>query len=418
MANPNRSPRFSSALVTESELGEAPDAARAAQLLSDRITAALGPEPIDLLIWFAAGRVAADAEAIAAAISAQLSPGTAIAATAHAVLHDAHELEGASAISALAARLPGARLSPFRLQAQNLADWALLINDEDLFLEAIGNPIDPRVFLMFAEPTTAPIDLGGSRSISILQAFNQFLPDVPVVGGVASHGVEPRANRLVLNDATFTAGVVGVAICGDIEVDIVTSQGCRPIGPLFTVSAAQENMISGLDGERPLGLVQQMVDDLNEEERRLLHSGGLYVGRAVQMRYDPGRGDFLVRGVLGVDSRTGALMIGDVVEPGDRLQFMVRDGRTAIEDLELCLVPHTFADAPAAALVFTCNGRGATMFGRPHVDVGAVQSLLAADDSTIPLAGFFCAGEIAPIGRRSYLHTHTASIALFRAPQE
>jgi len=415
MANHFSMPRFSSVLLTDADLDVDAGAAEAARLLSDRITAALGPEPIDLLVWFAAGRFAAEAAAIAEALHHRLAPGVSLASTAHAVLHDAHEHENVSAVSALAARLPGVRLAPFHLQAQNLADWAVLLADEELFCDALDDPVDPRIFLLFAEPTSAPIDLGGAQGASILRAFHEYYPGVPVVGGVASHGYEPRANRVVINEYAATTGVVGVALCGDIDVEVVTSQGCRPIGPLFTVTAARENMVTGLDGERPLGLVQQMVDGLTDDDRRQLQTSGLYVGRAVRTSSEPGRGDFLVRGVLGVDSRTGALMIGDVAEPGDRLQFHVRDGATAIEDLELCLAPQAFASAPAGALIFTCNGRGRAMFGRPHVDASTVQELLA-EDAAIPTAGFFCAGEIAPIDGRTFLHTHTASIVLFRSP--
>jgi len=407
-------PSFASVLITQTDLQGGADAAA---MLSDRVTAALGPEPIDLLIWFASSTFAAEAEGIGAAVTARLAPRVQLGATAQAVLHDEQELEREAAISALALRMPGARITPFHLNAQHLSEWAMLINDEQMFREAVGAPIDPRLFVLLADPATSPLDLGGEFGISIMRALNEYYPGVPAVGGVASHGMEHHSNRLILNDYAARSGVIGVAVGGDVDVEIVTSQGCRPIGGVYTVTAAQENMITSLDGERPIQLVQQMVDRLRPEDRRLLQLGGLYVGRAV--RSSPagdevlGRGDFLVRGVLGVDSRTGALMIGDIAEPGDRLQFHVRDGAAAIEDLELCLAPQAFAAAPAGALIFTCSGRGQAMFGRPHVDASTVRNLLA-DGAPFPIAGFFCAGEIAPIGGRNFLHTHTASIALFR----
>jgi small ligand-binding sensory domain FIST len=410
-----QSPSFASVLITPDLV----DHANAGAVLSDRVTTALGPEPVDLLIWFASGTYAQASEALGADIAARLAPRVQLGATAHAVLHDERELERGSAISVLAARLPGATFAPFHLHAQHLSEWATLISDENLFREALGAPADPRMFLLLADPATAPLDLGGELGISIMRALNDFYPGVPAIGGVASNGVEPNSNRLLLNNTAVRSGVIGVAIGGDIDVEIVTSQGCRPIGGIYTVTAAHENMVAGLDGERPIQVVQAMVDGLSPEDRRLLQIGGLYVGRAVRAPQlsdeTPGRGDFLIRGVLGVDSRTGALIIGDITEPGDQLQFHVRDGDTALEDLELCLAPQAFSDTPAGALVFTCNGRGQAMFGRPHTDAMTIQSLLAAD-APIPLAGFFCAGEIAPIGGRNFLHTHTASIALFRVP--
>ena len=411
-------PQFASAFVTQPNMHADLDPQRAILQISDTITAALGPEPIDLLLWFASGSVANHTEQIAATISERLNPRVQLGCTAIAVLHDEREYENASALSALAARLPGATLTPFHLQAQNISDWAALIADADMFIEAIGAPKNPRLFVLLADPATAPLDMGGEISISILRALNDYFPGVPAVGGVASNGMHPNANCLLLNNVTTHTGVIGIAISGDIDIEVITSQGCRPVGPIFTVTAAHENLIDSLDGEKPLALLQQVVENLSVNDRRLLHSGGLYVGRAVRRLADsdgaPGRGDFLVRGVLGIDSRTDALMIADVADPGDMLQFHVRDAATAVEDLELCLAPQAFSQPPSGALLFTCNGRGTHLFGRPHADTSTIQQMLATDDA-IPLAGFFCAGEIAPIGARNFLHTHTASVVLFRA---
>jgi small ligand-binding sensory domain FIST len=66
-------------------------------------------------------------------------------------------------------------------------------------------------------------------------------------------------------------------------------------------------------------------------------------------------------------------------------------------------------DAPAGALVFSCNGRGSSMFGTPGHDAMAVQRELHG----APAAGFFAAGEIGPVGSRSFLHGFTATVAVF-----
>ena len=92
--------------------------------------------------------------------------------------------------------------------------------------------------------------------------------------------------------------------------------------------------------------------------------------------------------------------------------FLTRpDGTTAAEDLSLAL-DETLAGAPGApagALLFTCNGRGSHMFETPDHDALALEDALDA-----PAGGFFCAGEIGPVGDRNFLHGHTASIAIIR----
>ena len=63
----------------------------------------------------------------------------------------------------------------------------------------------------------------------------------------------------------------------------------------------------------------------------------------------------------------------------------------------------------------TCNGRGTRLFSDPGHDARAISKALSqAPERPFPLAGFFAAGEIGPIGASSFLHGHTASLALFR----
>ena len=133
---------------------------------------------------------------------------------------------------------------------------------------------------------------------------------------------------------------------------------------------------------------------------------GLQIGCVVdETRLEFSRGDFLVRGVVGADQRSGAIAVGDTVPVGRTVQFQVRDADSADEDLRDLL---TSAEADAA-LLFTCNGRGQRLFGDADHDAGVVESLLGP----LPLAGCFCAGELGPVGARNFLHGFTASLALF-----
>lgn len=64
---------------------------------------------------------------------------------------------------------------------------------------------------------------------------------------------------------------------------------------------------------------------------------------------------------------------------------------------------------PSGALLFTCNGRGTRLFPAPNHDAELVSSYLGG----APLAGFFCAGELGPVGGKNFLHGFTASLAIF-----
>ena len=191
----------------------------------------------------------------------------------------------------------------------------------------------------------------------------------------------------------------------------LVSQGCRPVGSPYTVTAARGNLVLELGGEPPLRRLTELLERLPPEDAELVRRGvqvGLVIDEYVE---DPGPGDHLIRGVLGFDPDSGAMAVGEQVEVGRTLRFHVRDARTADRELREALERERerLGRAPAGALLFTCNGRGRRMFGVPDHDAGLVSDVLGGP----PLAGSFCAGEIGPVGGRNFLHGFTASLALF-----
>jgi small ligand-binding sensory domain FIST len=190
------------------------------------------------------------------------------------------------------------------------------------------------------------------------------------------------------------------------------SQGCRPVGRPFVITRSRENVIEQLGGRPAMEALRATVAELDEADRRKL-ANGLFVGRAItEYRETFGRGDFLVRNVMGVEQETGALAVTDLVRTGQTVQFHVRDAATASEDLgELLEAQGSRSDrAAAGGLLFSCNGRGSRMFAQACHDVGAARRAMPRT----PLAGFFAAGEFGPVGGRNFVHGHTASFALFR----
>jgi len=124
-----------------------------------------------------------------------------------------------------------------------------------------------------------------------------------------------------------------------------------------------------------------------------------------------GRGDWLIRNLLGADRERGALAVGDRVAAHEKIRLHVRDARTAASDLEMLLSPQAFDSRASAALLFACNGRGRMLYGEPDRDITMLQEALGGP---VPAAGMFCAGEVGPVGERNFLHGHTASIAIVR----
>jgi small ligand-binding sensory domain FIST len=386
--------RFASKLTFESDLRKA-----ALEVAAD-LEQSMGEGPIDLLFIFPSSHFAESAHTLLERFRSVLSPAVMVGCTGEGVIGSEHEIEGESAISIVAARLPGVKIHPIALLPQEIHQVA---DDPRVMRHAVQAGQDTKAFIMLADPFSAHID-------GLLKAFNTAFPGIPVIGGMASGAHSPGETALFMNDHTYRQGVVGVALAGPITVDAIVSQGCRPVGPLFEVTEGDANVIKMLDGKPAMARIQDVIEELPEKDKMLL-TNGLFVGRAIDSSRDMhGRGDFLVRGVVGIDRKTGSIAIGDFVESGESIQFHLRDAETAKEDLEMMLTPHSLFGAPSGAVLFSCNGRGTRLYDHPDGDISAINSFFEG----LPVAGFFCAGEIGPIGGKNFLHGHTASLALIR----
>ncbi len=374
-----------------SALSQHPLATQALGEVAGEILEQLGGEGCDLAVCFASAQHVGAFEDMAPALQTVLQPRVLIGGTAVAVVGGSHEIEETPALSVFAARMDGTELTPVTLRIQETPDGPALTG-----WPSLDRP--PGSLLLFADPFTFPVD-------AFLQRVNRDLPGLQIIGGLASAAGSPGGNRLVLDDRVVEEGAVGVFVDGGIEVRTLVSQGCRPIGRPYVVTAATQNLVEELAGKPAVERLQELAAAATPEERELLR-GGLHVGLVVdEHKAEFGRGDFLVRNLLGADESSGALAVGESVSVGQTVQFHVRDAGAADEDLKELL---STADADAA-LLFTCNGRGRHLFAVPDHDAGLVEKLLGP----IPLAGAFCAGEIGPVGGRNFLHGFTASLALF-----
>ena len=376
-----------------------PDSRAAAGAAATSLAATLGEAPVDLVVTFLGGHHVRAADAVAAELKSRLGPACLIGASAHGVITSEHEIESGPSLTVIAARLPGVGLHPFILTGEM---WAEAAEDPLAFSRAAPRVQGAELVMLLADPFSLDIDL-------VLAGFNRHAPGLRVVGGMASAGARPGTNALILNDWIAPAGGVGLAFRGALRADVVVSQGCRPVGPPLEVTRADGNVVIEIDGQPALERVEQALRSLSPVERERL-ARGLYIGRPAR-RGAEGRGDYLIRNLLGADRDHAPLAIADRVAEREKLRIHVRDAGTAQEDLELLLSPQAFDVPASAALVFACNGRGRGLYGRPDGDISILRAALG---ESLPAAGMFCAGEIGPVGERNFVHGHTACIALMR----
>lgn len=383
--------RAAAALSRTTEAGVA--AAEAADAAGARLDVKAPGAPCDLAVVFVSAGHLDDLEDVAAAVEARLEPGVLVGAVAQGVIGPGEEVESGPGVSIWAAALDAGWVQPFRT-------WTMRPSGGGLAVAGWPDTMPGDVSIVLADPYSFPI-------AEVTERIGQERPGQPILGGQLSAG--DGRSRFLLDGRVHDDGAVGVVL-RDVEVDPVVSQGCRPIGEPFTVTQAVRDRVLELGGEPATGRLDRVLAELEDDDRALLGRGGLHLGVVVddqQDRYETG--DFLVRGVLGVEPESGAVTIGDVVPVGATIQFHVRDAASADADL----LARLGGVGPAnGALLFSCTGRGAGLFGDPDHDVRTVEAELGAEEA---VAGAFCAGEIGPVGRRSYLHGFTASIAVFGA---
>jgi small ligand-binding sensory domain FIST len=358
----------------------------------------LDGERPDVLVCFASPHLVGAFDEVAATLRRLLEPGVLLGATTAAVIGGGHEAEEVPALSAWAARLAG-DVVPVGLQMVQTPDGPAVAGWPD-DQRAVG----AHTLVMLADPFTFPVE-------AFLDRLGEDRPGLQVIGGMASAAHGPGGNRLVLDGDVRAEGAVGVLLAGAPAVTTVVSQGCRPVGEPYIVTDAEDNVVRTLAGRPALERLAEVAEALPDEERRLL-AQGLHVGLVVdEHRAEFGRGDFLVRNVLGASRETGAISVGTTVGVGQTLQFHVRDAVAADEDLRVLLAEAAGGEGGGvdAALLFTCTGRGRRLFGVDSHDAGVVDELLGP----LPVAGAFCAGELGPVGGHNHVHGFTASLALF-----
>jgi small ligand-binding sensory domain FIST len=346
-------------------LSTSPDSRVAAIEAGTQARATLGGASADVAFLFCAGAHLAAPEATLEGVAEALDPPTLVGCGAGGVLGEGREIESGTAV----------------------AVWAAAV-------------------VMLPDPYSFPTD-------AVLAELARRSPGVPILGGLASARTPDGDAALFVGDRVVGAGAVGVRFDG-VEVIPCVSQGAAPVGPELTVTASEGNVISELAGRPALERLRDAIEELTMAERGMV-ANGLLLGVVIDGGKPEYRvGDFLVRPLLGADPEEGTVAVGAPVEPGAVVRMHARDARSADRDLRAALglrVEALGGAPPAGALVFTCNGRGRSMFGVPDHDAAALDEELAG----APAAGFFAAGEIGPVGGDPFLHGFTATVAVFPA---
>ena len=229
----------------------------------------------DLVLWCLTQRVART-----------LMPAHVLGCVAEGVVARDRELEDGPAVAVWAASLPDAVIETFQSVA--------LDTDEGVAVTGIPNLDDADLVTLLVDPFTYPA--GG-----FLSKLNEEEDSVPLVGGLAAGGGEPDSQALFCDGEVLYEGAVGAVLRG-VPVRTVVSQGCEPIGRDSVITHAEENVVFELAGEPALERLKGDLGTLTPDQESSAARGGVLAGLVIdENRADYRRGDYLMRGLTGVD---------------------------------------------------------------------------------------------------------------------
>jgi small ligand-binding sensory domain FIST len=361
-------------------------------------------ENIDLAILFVSPYFQNDYDKLVKQVYSQLGCAVLVGCSAGGIIGEGREIERRPAIGVLAGTLPGVGVQPFHLDQSDLPDldasptrWKSCFGMETAELPH---------FVILADPYTLDVERG-------LQGLDYAYPNSVKVGGLASGGEGTGQTALFVNGNRYRSGMVGIRLSGKIEIDTIVAQGCRPIGKPFSITKSDRNMVVEIDHQKPIDVLQGLYQSLPEADQELMQHS-LFIGMAITpFKENLERGDFLIRNLMGLDPKTGALALATLPHEGQTGQFHVRDKETSAEDLKWYLNQYQLdkkEGSVSGALMFSCMGRGAHLYGEPDFDSRLFQSVMGR----VPMGGFFCNGEIGVVGQSTFLHGYTSCFGLFR----
>lgn len=356
----------------------------------------------DLALVFAHHSFSGNYEDILAEIQSATKAKLLAGCSGQGIIGQGREIEGEPALALMALNLPGAALKAHHFKQAEVEEAT-----EPGFWH-VQTGIEPRevnAWILLADPFTLDVD-------ALVQDLNEGYPATPIIGGMASGDHTLRQTTVFLNGQEFGEGGVGIALGGEWTLQTVVSQGCKPIGEPWTITRAEQNIIHQIARKPAYQVLVETFRGLSkEDQQRAQHN--LLVGLAInEYQEEFKRGDFLIRNIVGVDPKQGSMAVGALPRAGQTIQFQLRDAAAATEDMAhvLDLAKQGLGgQSPLAGLLCCCNGRGENLFGTTDHDAKMIKATMGA----FPLSGFFCNGEIGPVGTRTFLHGFTASLGLF-----
>jgi small ligand-binding sensory domain FIST len=377
------------------------DTGRAAGEAAKRAVDTLPGRRADFAVAFATAEHAGGLPDLLDAVASICETPYVVGCSAAGILVGNHEVEDGPAIGVLAVQSDSLRGTPFLFQDTGDAGLTAGVQVGQRLLNSRGTN---DLVLVWPDPHAV-------RPDRLLQGLDATLGPVPVAGGAASSSLPSVATFQFSGTEAGTRCVSGLRLGGRFGHVLGLTQGCRPLGPPRRVTAAHENLLLEVEGVSAYEALRSAAPERFSDD-----PAAMVDALTVALLPEPGEsvlrpGEYLVRNIIAVDPDTGVIAVAAAIEEGQSILFAIREPGAAEADV-LSMAARVAACAPPGGfkfgLYFNCLARGRSLYGRLGVDSAALARHLPG----VPLIGFSCNAEIAPLRGANHLLTYTGVLVL------
>jgi small ligand-binding sensory domain FIST len=342
---------------------------------------------------FASPSYDGDLSRLLAAVTDTLGTERVVGGTAAGLLALGEDAEDEPAVAILA--LAGVEAEPFLLTEVRGREASA----GSTIVDRLGGRPGPKDLVVLIPDATA------ISARPLLHGLHEALHPAALVGATTAHG-KATASRQWLGTRVETGGLAGLLIRGSREPQIGVTQAARPVTPTLTVTRAAGHWIQSIDGRPALDVYREVARGPLACDLRRAAS---FLLVAIPAAGDDAlaRDCYRTRRVVGFSEERGAFAVPEAIGRGQEIALALRDPDGAREALGRMLAQFDGAEAPGAALYFSCTGRGRGLFGVSGLEAGYVERALPGR----AWAGMQGPGQIAPLGSRAEHLTHAAVLA-------
>jgi small ligand-binding sensory domain FIST len=373
---------------------------RAAEQAAIEAMAQAGISRADAVVVFFTAEHASRSEPLLSTLARVTHSDRIVGSSGTGVLTGAGEIEGQNGMAVLVFASDQLQSRPFLFEPLREHDEEIGAN-----IAQIAGADQSSLLALFP-------DTYNGQPHQLLRSMDQRIGFVPVVGAGSSESGAAQATYQVCGERCRSNSVAGLQLSGSFDALIDITQGCQPITEPMVITKAEGNVIFEIDDRPALEIFAKLLKGpIAEDLRRALMF--IFVGLPVVDPHEGtiGPGQYLVRNIIGLDPKNGAVGIADQAREGQSMIFALRDGQRAREDLNQMLERQARKLAgrtPAFGLYFNCCARGHSLYGMPGIDTAYIRQALG----DFPLLGTFGGYELAPLGGKNHLFAYTGVLTL------